>query len=150
MSESGKFSWRPDEVQDCEFTVIVTDKAIPPKQDEQKVKIAVVPRKNRSVAERAGLDKSKLAVLTAFVQGRFDPLPLICMHLRSDDEFRYLGKGDEIKIGDWDGVVTSVHLRKSEARIRTKQGDFVLRLGETLADAKFIEASPTAVRKDAL
>ena len=36
--------------------------------------------------------------------------------------------------------MTSVELQKSEARIRTDEGDFVLRLGQTLADAEFIEA----------
>ena len=141
ISESGEFSWRPREEQKVEFTLRVTDKGIPAKSAERKVTVLVAAREEGSDTNPAsGIDKSKLAVLTGFVQGPTYPAPTICMHLRSEDDFQYLETGDKIRVGDWDGVVTAIDLDRSRARIRTDEGDFVLELGETLADAEFIGA----------
>ena len=94
ISESGRFRWQAGEEGDFEFTVIVSDTGFPPKQDECKVRVAVVPpRAPSNIMERAGIDESKLAVLTAFVQGRTDPAPLICMHLRSEGRVSIFGQG---------------------------------------------------------
>jgi hypothetical protein len=102
--------------------------------------MTVVVAARREADPFEGIDESELAFLTGFVQGRFDRGPMMWMHLRSEDEMQYLAKGDKIKIGTWEGVVKSIDLRHSQALIETEEGDYLLRIGETLADAEFIEA----------
>ena len=62
------------------------------------------------------------------------------MNMRASDEFEYYAVGDIIEVDDWQGTVTAVEVRRSRARVKSEDGEYILRLGQTLADAEFIAA----------
>jgi hypothetical protein len=141
ISESGELTWRPRELGRFKFTVLGKDKGLPAREDERMVTVVVSEKQEETPRDdrRPGIDASKLARLTAILQGHRSPEPTMCMHLQLDGDFQYLKKGDTIEVGDWRGVVTAVEPGKNEARFRTDKGEFKLRIGEMLADAELIE-----------
>ena len=138
ISSSGRFSWRPEKLGKYEITVYAKDAGRPAAEVSRMVSVTVEEAEEEE--EEPEFDESKLAVLTAILQGPRDPEPLMCMYLRADGDYQYLAKGDDIQVGDWSGTVESVEPNKNVARIRTERGEYILPLGKTLAEAQFVAA----------
>lgn len=146
ISKSGKLSGRPKEVGEHEFKIYVKDKGIPSKESVADFKVRVIAERvaEEKPVERNEIDEAKFAVLTAIVQGANDPLPQMCMYLRDKDESLYLQEQDDIKVGDWRGEVVLVNPDNNTVRLKTEEGEYELRLGEALSEARLL----TKVRKD--
>lgn len=140
ISKSGTLTWRPREEGEFEFKVYVTDSGIPAKEDVETLKVRVVPEREREPPEEEEeFDESTVAVLTAIVQGARDPMPQMCVYNRGKDESLYLQQGDKIKIGKWSGEVLSVDPDRNVVRLSNDEGEFELRLGEALSDARLVD-----------
>lgn len=140
ISKSGTLTWRPKEEGEYEFKVYVADKGIPSKEDVATLKVRVIPEREPEPEEKEEeFDDATLAILTAIVQGARDPMPQMCMYLRSKDESKYLQQGDRIRIGKWKGEVVEVDPDRNLVRLSNDEGEFELRLGEALADARLVE-----------
>jgi len=139
LTKSGRLSWRPKELGEYEFKIYLTDAGIPSKESVETMRINVVPETIVQRRREDPFDEARLAVLTAIVQGPKNPRPQMCMYLRSEDEVQYLEEGDDIIIGKWSGVVTSVEPDQNIVKIQTDGGEYILQLGQALADATIIE-----------
>ena len=136
ISESGELSWRPKEMGSYEFGVLVRDNGIPAQEKMATMKVRVIEQEKEEEKKEEEFDDSKVAFLTAILQGSRDPAPRMCIHLRSKDETQYLEKGDKLKIGKWSGEIISIDADRNIVRLSTEDGEFELRLGEPLADAR--------------
>lgn len=140
ISKSGTLTWRPREEGEFEFKVYVTDSGIPAKEDVATLKVRVVPEREPEPREaEEEFDEATVAVLTAIVQGVQDPMPQMCVYNRGKDESLYLQQGDAIKIGKWSGKVLSVDPDRNIVRLSNDEGEFELRLGEALSDARLVD-----------
>ena len=117
----------------------MADTGIPSKEDVGTLKVRVVPEK--VVEQEPEFDDSKVATVTMIYQ--VDDVTEMCLYVRSKDERQYLQPGDKLDVGAWSGEIVSVEPDKNIVRIKTDDGEFELRLGQALADAKPIEAAET-------
>lgn len=143
LSRSGRLTWNPEELGEYEFKIYVTDEGIPSKEDVGTLLVKVIPKKEEEPAVEDEFDESKVAMFTGIVQGPQDANPRMWMYLRDKDESQILQPGDRIRIGKWRGEVLVVDPDRNVARIQTDEGEFILKLGEALADAKLVEEKET-------
>lgn len=145
ISKSGRLSGRPKEEGKHEFKVYVVDRGIPSKEAVGELTVRVVPAKVESADKSDDeIDESKFAVLTAIVQGARDPLPQMCMSYRDKDESQYLQEGDKIKVGEWRAEVVAVDPSSNTVLLKNEDGEFELRLGDALSDARQLEESDSS------
>jgi hypothetical protein len=138
ISKSGRLSGKPEKEGRHTFKVFCTARGIPSKETVGELTIKVTPKKVEEKPKEEEFDESKLAVLTAIVQGRLDPLPQMCMYMRSKDESQYLQEGDRLKVGKWRGKVSLVDPDTNTVLLQNDDGEFELRLGDALSDARRI------------
>ena len=140
VSKSGRLSFTPDELGDVEVEVWVTDAGIPAKEDKAVVKIKVIPEKIVKEEKEEEFDETKLTYFTAILQGKKDPLPQICLNYRSKDEIEYVAEGDDIEIGNWSGKILAIEVLRKVIRLETEDGQFELKLGRPISDARKVKA----------
>lgn len=137
ISKSGKLSGRPKEEAEHTFKVYVADKGIPAKEDVGELTVKVVPQKIvEEKVEEDEFDAAEFAFLTGIVRGTRDTKPKVLISLRDKDEIKYLVEGDDLKVGKWRGEVMEVNSKRNVMTIQTEDGDFELRLGRPLSQAR--------------
>ena len=129
---TGRLRWNPTEIDDYEFLVTVHDDGLPRKSDERTIRVSVVEPSDDS--DDDGVDKAEFAFVAGIVER--DGQPLMMLNLRTEDRTRRLKKGDEVDVGSFAGVITRI--APKEIELSTDDGPMVVRLGQSLADAKKI------------
>ncbi|MFI4876703.1 MAG: putative Ig domain-containing protein [Blastopirellula sp. JB062] len=134
ISERGTLSWKPEELGDYKFTVMVHDDRQPSVLDSKQFVIAVVEPKpeDPKPEPKPSFDDAKHAYLTATVVSGQQPEAWVS--LRTKNKMLRLKPGEEFEIGQLKGKLISV----GDKFIEIELGDdpVQLRIGQPLSDAR--------------
>lgn len=127
---SGKMSFRSNEVGEYQVRVQATDNGIPSKSSEQLVTIKVTPSPPVA-APPVQFDVASQAMVTALVAGRSGRQAWILS--KTESKTYLLQKGDQLKLGGVTGLVKEVGANYVE--LETDGRKWIVGMDETLAEA---------------
>ena len=135
---TGRISWKPDELGKRELTIYATDNGFPPTTSAVDVTVEIVePEKVVETPKPLGFDTAKLAVVSAIIRSRGKPQ--VWVSVRANGQLLKLGVGDKFEVGRTNAKVTRIEQR--EFHFETSEGEIkVAELGQNLADAQAVSS----------
>jgi hypothetical protein len=131
-AKKGMIRWRPDQTGEIQLAVRVSDNGTPSLSDTQTVKVVVRdPPKNE---DPDAIDDAKFAQVFGIVE--YNNARQLLILVRTKGDRLSLSVGDRLKVGTFDGTVSTIDLDSAE--LTTSKGTVSVRIGQMLADARLV------------
>jgi hypothetical protein len=144
-TSSGSFRWTPDKLGQFSLTIIATDDGMPPKSDNETIRVTVVepppppPPEPEKVVQRPKLqfDDAKHAYVTAIMSDSAGRKQL-WLTIRTSGEVLKLREGDRVDVGSIRGLIHRIGEKTVEFEVDEKL--LLVSLGENLAEGTELPA----------
>ena len=132
--ETGTITWRPEKIEDVDFSVQVADSGTPTLTDEVTFTVTVAEAEvdNTVDDDSDGFDEADHAYLVGTIST--GPKREIWLNIRTSGKLLRLSKGDRVEVGTVDGVVHEIG--DKHASIRTDDGELLIRVGQNLSEGR--------------